>query len=280
MEVAEKQTHIDQANSRFWDELCGTHMAKQLGITDHSPESLKKFDDAYMDIYPYLDKHLQIDTIASQRVLEIGLGFGTVGQRLAGAGAVYNGLDIAAKPVEMMNQRMAMIGNSGKAVQGSMIECPFPDEHFDRVISIGCFHHTGNMQACIDQTSRILKPGGTAMIMVYNRFSFRHWKKWPISTFKAALRDFGMSLKLESTTAQRKAYDAHDDSGEAAPETEFFSARDIKRIFNNFQKVDIIKENTDPLMIPFLKKGIRRERLLNTVLCEYLGLDLYIHAKK
>lgn len=280
MDLAEKQLQIDEANRSFWDELCGTNMAKHFGIVDRSLASLKKFDDAYLAIYPYLDKHLQLDTIAGKKVLEIGLGYGTVGQRLAEAGAEYTGLDIAAQPVEMMNQRMAMIANAGKAVQGSMIECPFPDAHFDRVISIGCFHHTGNMQACIDQTYRILKPGGTAMIMVYNRFSRRHWQRWPAETFKAALKQLGVRFSLESSYEQRKAYDAHTGTDTAAPETEFFSVTDVKRIFKRFTKIKVVRENADPMTIALINKDISREQLLNSFMCKYLGLDLYIHARK
>jgi hypothetical protein len=36
---------VSQKNAEFWDELCGSHLAKSLGITDSSVESLKKFDD-------------------------------------------------------------------------------------------------------------------------------------------------------------------------------------------------------------------------------------------
>ncbi len=53
------------------------------------------------------------------RVLEIGLGYGTVGQLLAQAGAVYHGLDIAAGPVEMMRQRLRWEGLEGEARAGS-----------------------------------------------------------------------------------------------------------------------------------------------------------------
>ena len=49
------QLEIDQANMAFWDELCGSTDAQSLGITDSSPQTLKLFDDWYMDFYPYLE---------------------------------------------------------------------------------------------------------------------------------------------------------------------------------------------------------------------------------
>ena len=36
-----------------------------------------------------------------KKVLEVGLGYGSVAQRIAENGAVYTGLDIAEGPVEM-----------------------------------------------------------------------------------------------------------------------------------------------------------------------------------
>src|SRR5437762_12834713 len=113
------QEVIDQANAEFWNELCGTGLAVHLGIKDHSQESLRRFDQYYFDFYPYLEPIIQPARMAGRPVLEIGLGYGTLGQRLADAGADYHGLDIAQKPVEMMNHRLRMLGRSQKARQGS-----------------------------------------------------------------------------------------------------------------------------------------------------------------
>ena len=181
------QNMIDTANTDFWDELCGTTLAEQLGIESSSPENLKKFDDWYFDFYPYLLKYIQPETLKGLDVLEIGLGYGTVGQKVIEAGARYIGLDIAKGPVNMMKHRMALLDNSGKAIQESYLNCEIPSNSMDVIISIGCFHHTGNMQRCIDQTHRILKPGGKAIIMVYHLFSLRRWILWPKSTLQAFL---------------------------------------------------------------------------------------------
>src|SRR4051812_1238283 len=95
------QVDIDSANASFWDELCGTSLAKALGVTDSSARSLQKFDDWYMDFYPYLEVHIPFDNFAEKDVLEVGLGYGTVSQKIAASGARYTGLDIAAGPVAM-----------------------------------------------------------------------------------------------------------------------------------------------------------------------------------
>ena len=53
-------------------------------------------------------------------------------------------------------------GTPGQGRAGHMLECPLPDGSVDCVVSIGCFHHTGNLQRCIDETWRVLRPGGRA----------------------------------------------------------------------------------------------------------------------
>ena len=128
---------VSQRNMVFWDELCGTALAKSIGVTDSSPESLKKFDDWYLAYYPYLFDHIPFESMRGRHVLEVGLGYGTVSQRLAEAGARYEGLDIARNPVAMVNHRLRQAGLPGQAQQGSILAAPFPNETFDFVVAIG-----------------------------------------------------------------------------------------------------------------------------------------------
>ncbi len=117
---------IDAANSAYWDELCGTPLAKSLGISDASPASLKKFDDWYFDFYPYLLEEVPVAEFDGRDVLEIGLGYGSLSQRIAESGARYVGLDIAAGPVEMVRHRLRQTGLPGEVGQGNSSIHRFP----------------------------------------------------------------------------------------------------------------------------------------------------------
>jgi len=154
------QEKVSEENARFWDELCGSRFARLTGITDAGPQSLKKFDDWYLKFYPYLDRHIGFDSLIGKKVLEVGLGYGTVAQRLAEFGAEYSGLDIATGPVQMANHRLRQSGLNGLAVKGSVLEPPFAPESFDAIIAIGCLHHTDNLKAAIEQCRLLLRPGG------------------------------------------------------------------------------------------------------------------------
>ena len=52
------QEDIDKKNATFWNELCGSGLAQALSISDASPDSLRRFDEAFMGLYPYLDRYL------------------------------------------------------------------------------------------------------------------------------------------------------------------------------------------------------------------------------
>ena len=284
------KSELNKANADYWNELCGTTWAKKLGIVDHSNESLSKFDQAFFERYPYLFKYLDFSKMKEKKIMEVGLGYGTVGQAIAEAGADYTGLDIAEGPVKMMNHRLRLKGLSGKAFVGSMLECPMETDSLDIVVSIGCFHHTGNVQKCIDETYRILKPGGQAIIMVYNAYSYRQWIMWPQQTFNIFFREvFNDSNNIKSTESQRRAYDSNS-MNEAAPETVFLSIKKLKKMFDKFSMVGCEKENfaNIPLLPDFLfyrpssvfnKFFIPRRKLLNN-LGKICGEDIYVKVTK
>ncbi len=280
-----KQECIDQENASFWNELCGSNLARQLGVLDSGKESLAKFDNYYFDYYPYLKSYLFLESVKNKKVLEVGLGYGTVSQLLACSGAEFHGLDIARSPVEMARHRLSQWGLSADLRVGNILECPYENNTFDFVFSIGCFHHTGNTQECVNQTYRILKPGGFAMIMLYNKFSLRQIEQFKAESLQNFLADFLPLGRAKVTDEQRRAYDFSATTQKAAPETQFFSEKDIRRIFNAFKKLQIRQENFDEsfeLTIAGCRvhKFKERKACLQSIWAKYFGLDFYITAMK
>lgn len=278
MENSTSQVELSQANAKFWDELCGSQLARYLGITDSSPESLKKFDDWYFDFYPYLDTHIQFEKLKDKDVLEIGLGYGTVSQRLAESGARYRGLDIASGPVNMVNHRIAQKGLEGVATQGSVLQAPFDSESFDAVVAIGCLHHTGNLRHAIAECHRLLRPGGRLVFMVYYAYSYRRWMQAPRETLRYALAESSgiRDVVGQSTSRDRAAYDMSA-SGEGAPHTDWISIKSLSSFCADFAKFTPTLENID-VIPPF--HFWSRKGLMNTRIPALIGLDLYAVATK
>lgn len=273
---------VSDQNARFWDELCGSQLAEYLGVKDSSVSSLKRFDDWYFGFYPYLNQHISFDSLNGKRVLEAGLGYGTVSQRLAESGAIYSGLDIAEGPVRMVNQRLLQNQLSGKAVQGSILEPPFEGNSFDAIIAIGCLHHTGDLQLAIQQCWNLLRPGGRMTFMIYYAYSYRRWMQAKQDTFRYFMQELVGKRSVVGATRsdQRGAYDKNL-SGDDAPHTDWISIKSVKTYCSKFQAINTHVENIDIdiISIPFLK--IRsRDQLLQTKIPSVCGLDLYVTVTK
>jgi SAM-dependent methyltransferase len=270
--------NISEQNSKFWDELCGSQLAKVLGITDSTPASLKKFDDWYFDFYPYLYKHIPFGDMRGKKVLDIGLGYGTVAQRLAETGAHYTGLDIAQGPVSMVNHRLAQNKLTGQAVQGSILDPQLGSDSFDYVVAIGCLHHTGNLQLAINQCYRLLKPGGKLIFMVYYAYSYRRYRMVPWLTLTTAVREaLGYrGVVGGGSDRQRAAYDSSSEGG-GAPHTDWISKRSLGEYCNSFESFSGTLENIDQ-EIPF--RLTPRKELLKSRWPALVGLDLYATATK
>lgn len=259
------QPALDGRNAAFWDELCGSSLARSLGVEDASAGSLRRFDAAYLGRYPYLPRYLDHPLVGAE-VLEIGLGYGTLSSELMGRGASYHGLDIAQEPVEMVRHRWRLAGGDGaeqRVVRGSALELPFADARFDYVFTIGCLHHTGDLPRAVQQARRVLRPGGTAVVMLYNAYSFRRLVKVGLPA----------RLRRRRTTVEVAALYDTNAAGEAAPHTDYVSPFQVRRLFADFSSLEIDRRNFDSL--PY----VSRQRLLGT-LDRVLGLDLYITARR
>jgi SAM-dependent methyltransferase len=270
------QEDIDKKNAAFWNELCGSGLAQSLGITDASPDNLRRFDDAFMALYPYLDRYLLPAGAASQKVLEIGLGYGTLGQILAARGHDYYGLDIAAGPVAMMRYRLDVLGQNGAAkVQvGSALAIPYASASFHCVYTIGCLHHTGDLRQAIAEVYRVLVPGGRAVVMLYNRLSFRRLVQVPWQHLRRMFSHDGRSVAERI----RALYDTNS-QGEVAPHTDYVSWLQARWLFRQFAHVRIEVQNFDAYVLRNGKLVLPREKFLHNV-ARVVGLDLYIRAQK
>jgi SAM-dependent methyltransferase len=265
---------VSQLNAEFWDELCGSQLARDIGITGASPEELARFDAAYLGIYPYLLDYFPPERVAGKKALDVGLGYGTLAEALARRGADYHGLDIAAGPVGMARHRLASVPGARpeQVQQGSVLEIPFPDASFDLFVAIGCLHHTGDLFGAIQEVRRVLRPGGELVIMVYNRRSLRRLVSAPL----AYVRHRGQRAKADEQVRAR--YDSTAD-GTAAPHTDFVTVPELRGLLHGFNDVRVERRNIDGIPVPRVG-AISRFTLMRLRVDRLVGLDLYVTARR
>ncbi len=130
------------------------------------------------DKIDYLRDYVGFDRYAGKKVLEIGCGVGHDLMQFARAGADVSARDLTENAVELATKNLAREGFSGDIRQGNAEALDFPDGTFDVVYSHGVLHHTVDTEKSIGEVHRVLKPGGEAIIMLYNRNSWLAFVAW------------------------------------------------------------------------------------------------------
>src|SRR5262245_24146788 len=112
---------------------------------------------------------------SGSEVLEIGCGLGTDAINFGRAGALYTGVDLTEASIEIVRRRFELECLTANLRVADAEKLPFQDNSFDLVYSHGVLHHTPDTQRAIDEVHRVLKPGGTAMVMLYHKNSYNYW---------------------------------------------------------------------------------------------------------
>jgi ubiquinone/menaquinone biosynthesis C-methylase UbiE len=157
----------------FWNtEACGTHF-----VTEATSEGdfFEQFREHRYRTEWHIPLLVPFAGAKGKDVLEIGTGNGADGAMFALNGANYTGVDLTDAALEATRRHFAVLGLSGKFQHENAQELSFPNESFDWVYSHGVLHHTPDTQKAIDEVWRVLRPKGSAIIMLYHRHSFNYF---------------------------------------------------------------------------------------------------------
>ena len=199
---------------RYWNERI-----HDLEMTDHPVGSREFFDDLEeyrFDKLHYLPRLVDFAGYRGRTLLEVGCGIGTDLVRFARGGAIVTGIDLSSTAIELAKQNFALHGVAAADLRvGNGEALPFADATFDVVYGHGVVQYTANAPQLIRECHRVLKPGGEAIFMVYNRVS------WLNAMSKL------MKVQLE-----------HED----APVLKKYSIDEFKRLLEPFESVRIVPE--------------------------------------
>jgi SAM-dependent methyltransferase len=163
---------VEPAREAFW-----TGYQPGFRFTDAepgTPEFFRAVEEHRYALEPHIPEVVEFERWAGRDVLEAGCGIATDGLRFARAGARYTGLDGSPTALELARRRFTMQGVDARFEHGSVAALPFADESFDLVFSHGVIHHTHDTEAAVADFHRVLRPGGTAIVMLYHRGSLNH----------------------------------------------------------------------------------------------------------
>src|SRR5215212_11236886 len=117
---------------------------------------------------PYLKGFARFERGKGKRLLEIGVGAGTDFINWVRAGAVATGVDLTEQGVGLTRERLELEGRHAEVRIGDAENLPFPDNTFDIVYSWGVLHHSPDTPRAVREVHRVLRPGATAVVMVYH----------------------------------------------------------------------------------------------------------------
>ncbi|MDP7036264.1 MAG: class I SAM-dependent methyltransferase [Planctomycetota bacterium] len=107
--------------------------------------------------------------------LEIGLGQGADSEQLIRRGANWSGLDLTPESILRVKTRFSLRQLPYRSIeQGSVLKIPYEADRFDVVFSHGVLHHVPDIERAQEEISRVLKPGGELIVMLYARWSLNY----------------------------------------------------------------------------------------------------------
>lgn len=194
-----------QAANRAWWESQPMRYDWEDGITapEYSREYFQEIDRRFFAATrPFMpwretpfDELINFQALGNQDVLEIGVGCGTHAQLLASRAKSFTGIDLTQFAVNCTTRRLQAFGLRGNIRRMDAELMDFADGSFDFVWSWGVIHHSANTRQILQQMHRVLRPGGTAITMVYHR---NFWNYYLVSGFFRGVlgREFMRSRSL------------------------------------------------------------------------------------
>jgi SAM-dependent methyltransferase len=188
----------------------------------------------YEEYAPWMREVMGFDKFADQRLLEVGCGMGTDLLQFARGGALVTGVDLTPRSVEISRHHFHLYEMRGDFSLSDAERLPFPDNTFDVFYSNGVLHHTPDTQATIREAHRVLKPGGTAKVMLYHRNSWAYF--FELMFRQGIIRgEFFRGLKIADILS--KYVEVNEGGGR--PLVKVYSRREARDLFSVFAKVSI-----------------------------------------
>jgi ubiquinone/menaquinone biosynthesis C-methylase UbiE len=261
-----------RAQEQWGQDPCGAEY-----VREHELGTREFFDDVekhrYQNYAPWMSRVMGFDKFRGARLLEIGCGMGTDLLQFARGGANCVGIDLTPRSVEITRHRFALYRVPGRFALADGEQLPFASESFDVVYSNGVLHHTPDTAGAIREVRRVLRPSGTAKVMLYHRHSLNYW-------FEIILRrgvvggEFLRGRSAEEIMSRVIEFSDHD----ARPLVKVYSRKEAGALFSQFSEVAVEVEQLTREELRFLSPLVSETRLEK--LGRQIGWNVIVTAKK
>lgn len=296
-QVVESTGEIKAEVRRWWNARpCGSTVSPEEPGTRAFYEAVERHRYAQE---PHIPKVVDFPAWAGKDVLEVGCGLGTDLLQLARAGARVTGIDLTSRAVELTARRFRLYEMPGRFLVGDAENLGFRDETFDLVYSNGVLHHTPDTARAVREVHRVLRPGGTALVMLYHRDSYNYWINIRVlrgisfalmrrgvspgwigvltGVSPALLEEYDRAIRGRSRWTVQDLLNNNTD-GPGNPLSKVFSRRQARRLFDGFRSVEtsvrwLVRKN-----IPIVGRYLPAP--LDDLLGRVAGWALYVRAVK
>jgi SAM-dependent methyltransferase len=224
-------------------------------------ESLLVLLDETEAMFRYRDHlavvEMPLNDLAGKCVLEVGCGAGSHAALFARHGARMAALDLSQDRAAATQRKFDLLrqeDGGSAALQGDGERLPFADNSFDIVYSNGVLHHSPDTQAGVAELLRVLKPGGSAVVMLYCKHSINWWVTlwFGYGVLRGGLRRGVDRLGSATEWAGTDALTVKN------PVTRAYTASELRSMFSGFCDLTLRKSDFNIVHLPKLGKLYHR----------------------
>jgi SAM-dependent methyltransferase len=160
-----------QVKEHWENETCGT----RYGTETDRRQYFDEISAVRYSLEPYILPFADFPGARGKTVLEIGVGAGADFQNWCTHAAHATGVDLTERAIALTSERLRLqhIPPEKYSLRTADAEnLPFDDNSFDTVYSWGVLMCTPDTLRAFREVFRVLKPGGTAKVMIYRLYSW------------------------------------------------------------------------------------------------------------
>ena len=241
------------------------------GVIKHplgSKEFFKEHHKIRYGAQPHILNLINTMNVRNKKLLEIGCGIGEDMVQFAKRGAICYGIDLTDNAVGLTRDNLEFHKLHAQLQVSNVSQLPYDDSFFDIVYSMGVLHHYPDIENSLSEIYRVLKEGGLAVIMLYNKNFFTYYVNLFIIRHILGLKFLSVSFEHTRNNLEYAG----------CPYTMLYSKEDCKRLFRAFSKVEF--------QVDYFGKGHLRAlgnlmpQKLFTVLGKRIGFHLTVLATK